>query len=191
MGDIGGQVSTVSAAVAALAALATLVFAFLTFREGRKTIGELQKLAREAAKETAAQEAIVASMQSLVQASNVTAKVLHSVFLEAQAAREVEALLRIRAAVAEVAYGTQRIFEGQPSIVLYGARQQLLAALAGVPDPKASLPDSYKMGQSRDARQAQQHELAAISEVEKALDEAREKLAAANSQSNDAMDAAW
>jgi hypothetical protein len=190
MGEVAVLISTVSAAVAAVAALATLVFAYLTFREGKATITELRKLAQEAAKETAAQEAIVTATQRLVQASNVTATVLHSVFLEAQAAREIEALLRIRAAVAEVAYAAQRIFEGQPAIVIYGPRQHLLAALAGVPDPKG-LPASYDMGQSRDAGQAQQHELAAILEVEKAITEAREKLIAANNQSNEAMDAAW
>jgi hypothetical protein len=191
MGDVATYVSTISAAVAALAALATLVFAFLTFREGRKTISELKTLAQEAAKETAAQEAIVKSTERLVHASNVTATVLHSVFLEAQAAREIEALLRIRAAVAAVSNAAQLIFQGQPAIALDGPRQQLVAALAAVPDPKRSLPASYDMGQSRDARQAQEQELRAVSEVEKTLDEARQKLAAANTQSNEAMDAAW
>lgn len=192
MGDVAGLISTISAAVAAVAALATLIVAFLTFREGRATITELRKVAEEAAKETAAQEAIVKSMQSLVGASNVTAAVLHSVFLEAQAAREVEALLRVRTALAEVSYSTQRVFEGQPPIVFFGARQNLLAALAGIPDPQRSLPASYRIGpQSREARQAQQHELEADSELEKELTAAREKLAAANSQSNEAMDAAW
>jgi hypothetical protein len=187
MGDIAAVISTISAAVAAGAALATLIVALLTLREGRATIAELQKVAGEAAKETAAQQAIVRSMERLVGVSNVTVAVLHSVFLEAQAAREVESLLRIRTAVAEVAYATQRIFEGQPSIVFYGARQHLMAALAAVPDPKKDLPASYEMGDSRDARQAQQHELAAIMEVENALAAAREKLAEANAQSNQAI----
>src|SRR5450759_5192040 len=160
MGDVAGLVSTISAAVAASAALATLIVAFLTFREGRATIIELRKVAEEAAKETSAQDAIVKSMQSLVGATNATAAVLHSVFLEAQAAREVEALLRVRMALAEVTYSTQRVFEGQPPIVFFGARQNLLASLAGIPDPQRSLPASYRIAhQSREARQAQQHEL--------------------------------
>jgi hypothetical protein len=113
------------------------------------------------------------------------------VFLEAQAAREIEALLRIRAAVAAVSNAAQLIFQGQSAIALDGPRQQLVAALAAVPDPMRSLPTTYDMGQSRDARQAQEHVLAAVVEVEGALDGARDKLAVANAQSNEAMGAAW
>jgi hypothetical protein len=192
MGDLGTSISTISAAVAAVAALATLVFAFLTFREGRKTITELKRLAVEAAKETAAQEAMVKSMQTLVQGSNVTATVLHSVFLEAQAAREVEALLRVRTALAEVAYATQRVMaENQPPILFYGARQTLRAALAGVPDAEHSLPTSHGIGSHDSVTHARQNELEADHEVDQALKIAREKLAAANRQANEAMDATW
>jgi hypothetical protein len=180
----------VAAAVAALAALATLVVAFLTLREGRKTITELKTLALEASKETAAQEAIVRSTERLVQASNVTATVLHSVFLEAQAAREVEALLRIRTALAEVAYATQRVIDGQPFIVFYGARQNLRAALAGVPDAEHVLPVSEGISTGTDVH-ARQNELQADHELDAAFREAREKLAAANRQANKATDTAW
>src|SRR5947207_11580114 len=104
MSDITALISTVSAALAAGAALATLIVALLTLREGRSTIAELRKVAAEAAKETTAQQAMVRSMERLIGVSNTTVAVLHSVLLESQAAREFEGLLRIRTAVAEVAY---------------------------------------------------------------------------------------
>jgi hypothetical protein len=192
MGDIASLISTIAAGVAAVAALGTLIVAFLTLREGRATIAELRKVATEAAKETAAQEAIVQSTQRLVQASNVTATVLHSVFLETHAAREVEALLRIRTALADVATATQHMLVENPQPdIFYGARQGLRAALAGVPDAEQFLPASHRIARDNSIVQARQHELDADHEVEQAIKAAREKLVAANRQSNEAMDVAW
>lgn len=192
MSDSASLVSTISAAVAAAAALATLIVAFLTLREGRATIAELRKLAAEATKETTAQEAMVQSMGRLVQASNITAAVLHSVFLEAQAAREVDALVRIRAALAGVATATQHMLVENPRPdIFFGARQSLRAALAGVADAEQSLPASHRISEDNSIVQARQHELEADHEVEAAIKAAREKLVAANRQANEAMDAAW
>jgi hypothetical protein len=191
MGDFGTTVSTFSAAVAALAALATLVVAYLTFREGRATIIELKKLSQEAARETAAQEAIVASTQKLVQASNATATVIHSLFLEAQAAREVEALLRVRTALAEIASATQRVLvDRQPEFLFYVARQNLRAALAGIPDTEHALPVSCGIGNDGSIVQARQNELQADHEVDEALDAARVRVKAASLQSSEAMESA-
>ena len=173
MGDIW-------AAVAAVAALATLFVAYLTLREGRSTIVELRKVAGEAAKETAAQEAIVESTRALVKASETSTTVLHSIFLETQAAREIESLLRVRSALAEVAYATQRAMNGQPEIVFYGARQTLRAALAGVLDAETILSNSYRIGHDASVVQARQNELQADHEVDVALGAARRKLAAAS-----------
>ncbi len=187
MSELLTLISTISAAVAALAALATLVVAYLTFREGRKTIAELKALALEAAKETAAQEAMVESMQSLVRGSNVTALVIHAVFLEARTAREMEALLRIRTALAEVAYATQRVMaEHQPDFLFYGARQALRAALAGVPDAEQALPISNRIAIDT-ILHARQNELQADHELDQALRDAHGRLHAANAQSNKAM----
>jgi hypothetical protein len=186
MGEALTVISTVAAAIAALAALATLVVAFLTFREGRKTITELKHLALEASKETAAQEAIVRSTERLVQAANATAAVLHSIFLEAQAARGVEGLLRVRTALAEVTYATQRVMESQPPIVFYGARQSLRAALAGVPDAEQALPISQRIGIDTVVH-ARQNELQADHELDEALKAARERLAAITRQLNEAV----
>jgi hypothetical protein len=81
--------------------------------------------------------------------------------------------------------------ESHPPILFYGARQTLRAALAGVADLERSLPVSHGIGSHDSVTHARQNELQADHEVEQALNAAREKLSAANSQSNEAMDAAW
>lgn len=179
--DVTPIVSTVSAAIAAGAALATLIVAFLTLREGRSTIAELKKLATEAAKETAAQE-------RLVGVSRTTALMQHAVFTEAQAAREVEALVRVRVALAEVAYATQRVMgESHPPILFYGARQTLRAALVGVSNAERRLPICSRIATDASIVNARQNELLADTEVDKELDEARGQLIDATMAANAAM----
>ena len=180
-------ISTVSAAVAARAALATLGVAWRSLREGRTTIEGLKALAAEAANETAAQKAILESMNGLTLASRMTATVLHAVFLEAQAAREFEALVRVRVALAEVVTAIERVLGGQPEFVFFMARQNLLAALAGVADAAKDLPATSELAGSYTARLAGSYQLPAEHEVDAGFTSARERLASATHQATNAM----
>ena len=180
MADVTGIISTVSAAIAAAAALATLVVAFLTLREGRSTISELRKLAAEASKETAAQERIVS-------ASHTTAAVLNAVFMEAQASREVDNLVRVRAALAEMAAASQRVVDGQPQFVFYSARQTLRAALVAIRDAEYRLPVCQRMSTDDSVAYARRYELEADAEVSKLLTAAWKRLDDALRSADEAM----
>jgi hypothetical protein len=178
-------ISTVAAGVAALAALATLFVSYRSLREGRGMIDQLKALALEATKETTAQQAIVGSTEKLATRSQATASLLHAVVLEANATRELEVFERVGAALAECISAIKRVTEGQPTFLFFGAKQQLIAALASVPQGRFSNCES--LAGSYDAKTASQYMIAGRTEVESALGEAAKKLADASSTATAAV----
>lgn len=179
--DLSGlALSLITVALAALTAVAavfTVYYAYQAAVVGRGTVAELQKLTREASIETAAQQEMVKAIGDLVASSNTTAEVLHAVFLESQAGREVEALLNVRRALAEVSGASHRVVvDHQPTFLFFLARQTLRAALAGVPSAEKTLPGAMGVSTRNDVDLARSAEHEMERELNVALEAAMAKL---------------
>lgn len=133
-------VSTFFAMVAALSGVIAVIIGAKSLSEARATITELQQLTQAAVIETKAQAAVAERMEAVVNGSTATVQMLHVTILEAGVQAEIDSLVRVAAAVSEVASACLRIAGGQPEFLFTVAQENLRAALISMPTCRTAAP---------------------------------------------------
>jgi len=165
MTDVWVAVGGIGSALAALFALGALIVAWLAFKEGGKTIIELQKLRAAATEETAA--------------AKETAGVLRRVLLEVRLEREIDALREIAGQLATFIAAMRLVHDtGSGWHQFHDTRALLESQLAAAP---GDLPYCAKLAdRSTDPRvdYSSDQEQARV-EIRKAIERAATRLAEA------------